>query len=392
MDYNKRRGDTIRVQEVILDNKQKRYLLINQQGISVKPVQKYLKYLDSIQKSPNTLKTYCYALKHFFAFLSEKDLDYKKVKLEDLIDFISWLRSPYNSTKIAPFQAIPSMRKEKTINLTLSVISNFYDYQYRNGNISNYMTEKMFQERGRNNSSPYKGLLHHVTNRNEESRNILKVKEPKLKIRALNKAEVTKVFNATTNIRDKFLIQLLFETGMRIGEVLSLHIGDISIDHQFSHSIKLVYRGQLENDARLKSGERKILISQELIDLYDDYLYDVIDEIGSKTDHLFIKLSGQNKGKPMEYWNVSSLFKRLQEKTGLHLYPHILRHTHATLFYQRTKDIKQVQDRLGHAQIQTTMDLYLHPTDEEIRKAWLTAQPEFNFEKINHKEECNEQK
>ena len=48
----------------------------------------------------------------------------------------------------------------------------------------------------------------------------------------------------------------------------------------------------------------------------------------------------------------------------------MLRHTHATIYYQETKDIKQVQERLGHAQIQTTMNLYLHPSDEDIRKDW----------------------
>nr|WP_249023825.1 tyrosine-type recombinase/integrase [Enterococcus malodoratus] len=365
---------------------------MDQQGISVTPVQKYLKYLDSTQKSPNTLKTYCYALKHFFTFLSENDLDYKKVKLEDLVDFMSWLRTPYNSTKIIPLQAYSPPRKEKTINLTLSVISSFYDYQYRNENLSNTQVENLFKKTMGNNSRSYKGLLHHVSKRNEVNRNVLKVKEPKIKIRALNKNEVNIILNAATNIRDKLLIQILFETGMRIGEVLSLHIEDFIFDHQLSHYINIVYRGQLENGARLKSGERKILISQELMELYDDYLYDVIDEIGSKSNHLFIKLAGQNKGDPMEYWNVSSVFKRLKEKTNLHLYPHLLRHTHATLFYQKTKDIKQLQDRLGHAQIQTTMDSYLHPTDEEIRASWLTAQPEFNFDNTILQEDCNDPK
>ena len=70
------------------------------------------------------------------------------------------------------------------------------------------------------------------------------------------------VLNATTNIRDTFLIQLLFETGLRIGEVLSLFIEDFIFDHAKGHRIRLVDRGELENGAKLKTGEREIFVSQ----------------------------------------------------------------------------------------------------------------------------------
>ena len=46
-----------------------------------------------------------------------------------------------------------------------------------------------------------------------------------------------------------------------------------------------------------------------------------------------------------------------------------------------TKDIKQVQERLGHSQIQTTMNMYLHPSDEDIRANWEIAQPSFKINK-----------
>ena len=129
-------------------------------------------------------------------------------------------------------------------------------------------------------------------------------------------------------------------------------------------------RGELENGAKLKTGEREIFVSQHLMDLYDDYLYEIIDELDIETNFVFIKLRGRNMGRPMNYSDVESLFKRLRKKTKIDIHPHLLRHTHATIYYQETKDIKQVQERLGHAQIQTTMNLYLHPSDEDIRKDW----------------------
>ena len=104
------------------------------------------------------------------------------------------------------------------------------------------------------------------------------------------------------------------------------------------------------------------------MDLYDDYLYEIIDELPVATNFVFVKLRGKNVGKPMTYSDVEALFKRLRKKTDISVHPHLFRHTHATMYYQETKDIKVVQERLGHSQIQTTMNLYLHPSDEDLRK------------------------
>jgi integrase len=187
------------------------------------------------------------------------------------------------------------------------------------------------------------------------------------------------VFNASTNIRDKLLIQILFETGLRIGEVLSLYLEDFKLDHKNGHRIQLVNRGELENGAKLKTGERSIYISQALMDLFDDYMYEVLDELEIDSNFIFVKLRGNNVGKPMNYQDVGSFFKRLRKKTNIEVHPHLFRHTHATVYYNQTKDIKQVQERLGHSQIQTTMNLYLHPSDEEIRKNWEMAQSAFQL-------------
>ena len=70
--------------------------------------------------------------------------------------------------------------------------------------------------------SRYKSFLHHINKDKPSIRNVLKLKEPRKKLKILTKEQVQQVLNATTNIRDTFLIQLLFETGLRIGEVLSL--------------------------------------------------------------------------------------------------------------------------------------------------------------------------
>lgn len=65
-------------------------------------------------------------------------------------------------------------------------------------------------------------------------------------------------------VRDRLLIQTLYETGLRIGELLSLFIEDFVFDHKGGHRIKLVDRGELENGAKLKTSEREIYVSQSL--------------------------------------------------------------------------------------------------------------------------------
>ena len=371
----------MKVQEVKLDNNQRRYLLVDDSGLPIIPVAKYLKYIDNSEKSFNTQKTYCYSLKLYFEYLQEINVDYRNVNINILSDFVGWLRNPYENNKVVNLKPTKAKRTEKTINLTITVVTNFYDYLYRTEEIDNNMFDKLMKQVFTGGHKHYKDFLYHVNKDKPTSKNILKIKEPRRKIKTLTKEEMQKVYNATTNIRDEFLIKLLYETGIRIGEALSLFIEDIIFDHNKGHRIKLVDRGELSNGAMLKTGEREIHISQELIDLFDDYAYDILDELEIDTNFVFVKLRGKNKGQPLEYPDVSDLFKRLKKKTGIDVHAHLLRHTHATIYYQTTKDIKQVQERLGHSQIQTTMNMYLHPSDEDIRANWELAQSSFQLSK-----------
>lgn len=371
----------MKVQEVKLENDKRRYLLVDDNGLPVIPVARYLKYIDNSEKSFNTQKTYCYSLKLYFEYLKEINMDYKNININILSDFVGWLRNPYESNNVVNIKPTIAKRTEKTVNLTITVITNFYDYLYRTEEIDNSMLDKLMKQVFTGSNKHYKDFLYHVNKDKPSSKNILKIKEPIRKIKILKKEEMQKVYNATTNIRDEFLIKLLFETGLRIGEALSLFIEDIIFDHNKGHRIKLVDRGELPNRARLKTGEREIHISQELIDLFDDYAYDILDELEIDTNFIFVKLRGVNKGKPLEYQDVSDLFKRLKKKTGIDVHAHLLRHTHATIYYKATKDIKQVQERLGHSQIQTTMNMYLHPSDEDIRANWEIAQSAFHLTK-----------
>jgi len=369
----------VKVQQIIIVENQARYILIDDKGDPVIPVIKYLKYIDNTGKSINTQKTYCYALKLYFDFLQEQGKAYSEITIKDLANFVGWLRSPYGSSSITPLKAVKAKRTERTVNLVITAVTGFYDYLFRLEEIQNDLVDKLKTQVFSRSTNKYKGFLHHLNSDSLIDKNILKLKEPRKKITILTKEEVEEVYRACRNVRDKLLIRLLFETGSRIGEALGLFIEDFVYDFKAGHRIVLKDRGELSNGARLKTGERNIYISQELIDLFDDYMYEVLDELDVNTNFVFVKLKGKNTGLPMEYQDIHALMKRLKEKTGIAIHSHLLRHTHATIFYRQSKDIKQVQERLGHSQIQTTMNMYLHPSDEDIRHEWEKAKHIFDF-------------
>ncbi len=366
---------SMRVQEVILPNEGRRYLVLDDQGKPVPPVLKYIKYLDNIQKSPNTQRTYCFALRDYFVFLSLTETNYESANIKTIANFLSWLVNP---TLIEKVQHLipPTLRSEKTINLKVTAVLSFYKFLYQFEYIEQDVATRAYVDvKG---IKQYKGFLHHITRSKSVSESILKLKEPKKRVETIPDTTLQAALSATTNVRDFFLLQLLFETGLRIGETLSLHKEDVLFDLKSGHRIRLAYRSEQPREFRQKTGLREVHISANLIDLFDDYMYSIADF--DQCDSLFVKIKGKSQGLPMNYQDVISTFRRIEEKIDYHLHPHLYRHTHATKYYEQTKDIKIVQERLGHKQIQTTMNLYLHPSDKEIRNQWEKASSAFRLE------------
>lgn len=365
----------MRVQEIVLSSDEKRYLVLDANQQVIQPVLLFMKYLDTVKKSPNTQRTYCYGLRDFFLFLSLTNQTYESATIKVFSNFLSWLVNPTLLEQVKCFEP-PTLKSEKTVNLRMSAVLSFYKFLYQFSYIDHDIAQQVYVDvKG---VRKYKDFLYHLNKNKLMTKNVLKLKEPKERIKVIPDAVIKAAFENTTNIRDLFLLSLLFESGLRIGEALSLYKEDIIFNLTDGHHIRLTERTKQSNDSRLKTGKRNIYISSDLMDLFDDYMYSISDF--DATDYLLVKLKGRSKGTPMNYQDVSALFKRLGEKVGYHLSPHLYRHTHATKYFEKTKNIKFVQERLGHKQIQTTMNLYLHPTDKEIRKQWEKASAAFRLE------------
>ena len=248
----------------ISSNNRNAYLLLDAKGVPISAVAKYMKYLYNKESSGNTLHTYCTALKHYFTYLEQEEIHYQQISFEVFSNFVAWLRNPYANNKIVPHKETKAKRSEKTVNNYISAITSFYDYLYRNylidSDIVEKLMKKMFIGAGGNG---YKDFLYHVNKGKPYSTNVLKLTEPKTKINKFTKEQVDTIYYSTTNIRDRFLVRLLFESGLRIGEVLSLFLEDFKYDSkQRKHKIQLTDRGEFPNGGKLKTGERTIDVSQ----------------------------------------------------------------------------------------------------------------------------------
>ena len=200
----------------------------------------------------------------------------------------------------------------------------------------------------------------------------------------LRQEEAAALLGECTNIRDYFLVYLLFETGMRIGEALSLWLEDFDLD---GLKISITDRGELQNLAEIKTvhSPRKLDCTQDLADLFMGYVCEV-HTCDINTNHVFLKLRGENAGKPMDYSDVDNLFRTLRKKTGIQITPHVFRHTSLSLLYADGWAPELLRIRAGHKNIYTTINTYIHPTEEELTAAFNKAAPHLSRPDLGRKE------
>lgn len=357
----------MRVESVINRDGKERYVVGDYEGRIIEPVVKFLKYRDNSGAARNTLRTYSYHLKLYFEFLNQIKVDYLEVSIDEFASFIGWLQMPKESIKVMYIGIQESKRCARTINAILNTTLLFYDYIMRHENYENQISEKLkkltpYSQKG------FKGFLYHISKNKFFKTHIIKLKVPKTKPKTLERQQIKLLMEGCTNKRDVFLIRLLWESSMRIGEALSLWIEDFSISET---KIFIRDRGELINNAEIKTvySPRALDVSQELMDEFMDYIAEIhSDEVD--TNFVFIKLTGENKYKPMEYQDVVSLFNRLKKKIGLKINPHMLRHSSLTELRRCGWEAEHLRVRAGHKSFQTTFQMYIHPNDEDMRKDW----------------------
>jgi integrase/recombinase XerD len=290
------------------------------------------------------------------------------VRLEDVGEFVAWLRlpPPAREGRVLVLPSVTAQCAESTVNRKLSALGAFYLHAARHGvNLGELLT--MWQPTG-GSGGGWRPFLHHLSKGDPARRRAIGLRAPRKRPRILAAGEVQAVLDGCDRLRDRLLFAVLFETGMRVGEALGLRHEDWAAAER---TVAVVPRIN-DNRARSKSAEpRTIPVAAPLVRLYADYLHGEYGELDS--DYVFVNLWGEPRGHPLTYAAVYDLVRRLRRRTGLEFDPHWLRHTYATGLLRTGTPVEVVSKLLGHASITTTADIYGHLTSQDARHALETA-------------------
>lgn len=338
------------------------WTVLGDDGLPVGPVERYLAYLTDIERSPNTVKAYAHDLKDYFSYLGGRGLDWREVRLEDIAEFVAWLRLPQTARdgRVTVLPSVEHYVSAGTVNRKLAAVSAFYQHAARHGVDLGELLITWGPGGGRGGWKPF---LHHISKGQPAVRRAISLKTPRKLPRVLTAGEVRAILVACDRLRDRLLFALLYDTGMRIGEALGLRHEDIAAAER---EITVVPRLNA-NGARTKAGgSRTIPVSAELVRLYADYLHEEYGDLDS--DYVFVNLWGLPHGHPLAYRAVYDLVRRLRRRTGIEFDPHWYRHTMATRMLRDGVPVEVVSAVLGHASVTTTLQVYGHLTSEDARR------------------------
>lgn len=165
-------------------------------------------------------------------------------------------------------------------------------------------------------------------------------------------------------------LQIAFHTGMRSAEVCGLTWDCIDLDNKKIEVEKiLVYKGKGISDLgtpKTPSSYRTISIGDTLIDIlkkHKEWQEKNIKDYGKYYNHSNFVCTKEN-GENITTNSIKYLSRIVNLELGIDFNFHALRHTHATMLLEAKANIKDIQRRLGHSRLSTTMDIYSHVTKQ----------------------------
>ena len=290
-----------------------------------KQINAFISYLHNVKKtSNNTEMSYKRDLNKLNKFLAERGIcEVSKVTREDLSSYVLYLEE--NQFAAA------------TISRNIASIKAFYHFMNKDGLVSEDISESL--------------------------------KAPKIEKKIpeiLSTDEVSRLLeqpNGDTpkEIRDKAMLELLYATGIRVTELISLKISDINLQMGFlvckeGSKERIIPFGKEAKNALLRylDGVRECMVEDK------------------QSEILFANCSG----KPMSRQGFWKLIKHYANKAGIEedITPHTLRHSFAAHLVENGADLRSVQEMLGHSDISTTQ-VYANMNHNRIRDVYAKAHP-----------------
>lgn len=292
-----------------------------------KQIEAFISYLHNVKKtSNNTEMSYRRDLKKMTDFLKSRGIkDMKDVKAEDLAAYVQSMQAQH----FAP----------ASVSRTIAATKALYHFM---------MSEGMVKE--------------------DVSVSLKAPKVEKKLPEILSSEEVIRLLEqpkggSDKEIRDKAMLELLYATGIRVTELITLKITDVNLSMSFivCHDSKKERIIPFGNEAK-----------QAIIAYLEVRERMIGDGNGDDTDILFVNCSGV----PMSRQGFWKLIKYYAKKAGINsdITPHTLRHSFAAHLVENGADLKSVQEMLGHSDISTTQ-IYATMNHNHIREVYAKAHP-----------------
>lgn len=245
-------------------------------------------------------------------------------------------------------------------NVDYSVMRNYLNYLYK----LNY-TSKSICRHISSLRSFFKYLMSENKIKNNPTTLISNPKVLKKLPKYINYEDIEKILNTPDlktdiGIRDALILELLYVTGIRVGELVNIKLKDININEK---NIKILGKG---------NKERIIMFGSRALDLLNKYMKIRNNFIKYDNDYLILSKTGRQ----INTREIRYIIDRISKQAGIdmNISPHTFRHTFATHMLNEGADLRSVQELLGHENLSTTT-IYTHLSNEKLRKEYLNAHP-----------------
>lgn len=273
--------------------------------------------------SPHTLRAYRWDLRQFLAFLRQEGITaWDAVNPQIARRYVVYLDRRYARSTIAR---------------GLSAVRALFRFLYREGEVARNPLALI--------STP------------KQQRRLPKFLTPD-EIRAVLKAPDTAT---PLGLRDRALLEVLYATGMRVGEAVSLRMGDL----QWEDELRVTGKGRKERIVLLGAA------AQQALRRYLEHSRPKL-AAGRDTEAVFLNA----RGGPLTDRGVRIVVDRHVRHAAFHrrISPHVLRHTFATHLLDGGADLRTVQELLGHANLATTQ-IYTHVSRDWLKRVYDKAHP-----------------
>lgn len=276
----------------------------------------YIKVMKAEDKSEGTINEYLKHINEYFSFLDNNGIDYKEAKPKDIKLFRNENPNLSASTK----------------NGKVSAVNSFYTFLVDDMEMMDY-----------NPCSSVKSL---------------KIKDRAEKV-PLTKIQIHWLISACKNNRDKAIITMLVNTGLRISELINVTLENYEYAKTHEGEMNIIGKG---------NKLRTIYLNDSVIEIVDKYL---LTRKESKYNNLFIS----NGCVPMDRSCISRTLKTTAKRSGhftddeiSRIHNHLMRHSFVTNAIDNNMPIEVVSSLVGHSNVNTTFSVYLHMDKNKLKE------------------------